>query len=122
MSDKTALTEAEWKIMQLLWQYSPMTMMEITMALEKQTRWTKNTLLKRMNQKGTVRVDETSSVKRYSPVADKEKVTWEQTDTLLNRLFSGRASLLVTNLVEHGNMTEEEIKQIKATLEKASGK
>jgi BlaI family penicillinase repressor len=125
MSDKTALTEAEWKIMQLLWQYSPMTMMEITRALEKQTRWTKNTvttLLKRMNQKGTVRVDETSSVKRYSPVADKEKVTWEQTDTLLNRLFSGRASLLVTNLVEHGNMTEEEIKQIKATLEKASGK
>ena len=125
MSDKTALTEAEWKIMQLLWQHSPMTMMEITTALEKQTRWTKNTvttLLKRMTQKGTVRVDETGSVKRYSPVADKEKVTWEQTDTLLKRLFSGKASLLVTNLVEHGDMTEEEIKQIKAMLEKASGK
>jgi BlaI family penicillinase repressor len=124
MSGKTALTEAEWKIMQLLWECSPMTMMEITRALEKQTKWTKNTvttLLKRMTQKGTVRMDETGSVKRYSPAADKEKVTWEQTDTLLKRLFSGKASLLVTNLVERGNMTEEEIKQIKAILEKTPG-
>lgn len=125
MKEKTTLTEAEWKIMQLLWEKCSMTMMEITRALEKQTGWTKNTvttLLKRMIQKGTVHVDETGSVKRYRPIADKEKVTREQTDTLLKRLFSGKASLLVANLVERGNMTEDEISEIKSMLEKASGK
>lgn len=125
MKEKTTLTEAEWKIMQLLWEKCSMTMMEITRALEKQTGWTKNTvttLLKRMIQKGTVHVDETGSVKRYRPIADKEKVTQEQTDTLLKRLFSGKASLLVANLVERGNMTEDEVSEIKSMLEKASGK
>lgn len=125
MGEKTALTEAEWKIMQLLWEKSSMTMMEITKALEKETGWTKNTvttLLKRMNQKGTVDVDETGSVKRYRPAADKQKVTREQTDTLLTRLFNGKASLLVTSLVERGNMTGDEIRQIQSILEKASGK
>ena len=125
MSEKTALTEAEWKIMQLLWDQSPMTMMEITRTLEKQTGWTKNTvttLLKRMILKGTVHVDETCSVKRYHPVAVKEKVQREQTETLLTRLFSGKASLLVANLVEQGNMTEDELRQIKSILEETSGK
>lgn len=125
MNQKTALTEAEWKIIKLLWENGPMTMMEITRALEAATGWSKNTvttLLKRMNQKGTVRVDETGSVKRYHPAIDKEKVMGEQTDTLLHRLFSGKASLLVTNLVERGNMTEEEMRQIIKILQDASEK
>ncbi len=125
MNGKTALTEAEWKIMQLLWESGPLTMMEITKALEEKTGWTKNTvttLLKRMNQKGTVHVDETGSVKRYYPNVEKKRVTKEQTDTLLKRLFSGKASLLVANLVEQGNITEEEIKELMKILQNASEK
>jgi BlaI family penicillinase repressor len=123
MNQKTALTEAEWKIIKLLWDKSPLTMMEITRALEEATGWTKNTvttLLKRMIQKGTVAIDETGGVKHYLPKVDKEKVTREQTDTLLKRLFSGKASLLVTNLVERGNMTDEEIHEIMKILEGTS--
>lgn len=125
MSEKIALTEAEWKIMQILWESGSMTMMEITRALEEATGWTKNTvttLLKRMIQKGTVSVDETGNVKRYSPHVEKGRVTREQTDTLLTRLFSGKASLLVANLVEQGKMTEDEIKELMKILKNASEK
>ena len=125
MSEKTALTEAEWKIMQILWESGSMTMMEITRALEEATGWTKNTvttLLKRMIQKRTVSVDETGSVKRYFANVEKGRVTREQTDTLLTRLFSGKASLLVKNLVEQGKMTEDEIKDLMKILQNASEK
>ena len=49
--DHVALTEAEWKIMLLLWEKSPWTMMELTRALAEDTGWSKHTvitMLKRM--------------------------------------------------------------------------
>ena len=48
-------TEAEWKIMEVLWDHSPRTMSEITKTLEPVTGWTRHTvitLLKRMQEKG----------------------------------------------------------------------
>ena len=47
-------TEAEWKIMEVLWDSAPRTMSEITKALEPTTGWTRHTvitLLKRMLMK-----------------------------------------------------------------------
>ena len=53
-------TDSEWKILEVLWDSSPRTMSEITKELEPATGWTRHTviaLLKRMEEKGTVRVD-----------------------------------------------------------------
>ena len=48
-----ACTDAEWKIMEGLWESQPRTMAEITRALEPETGWTRHTvitLLKRMQE------------------------------------------------------------------------
>ena len=68
-------TEAEWKIMEVLWESAPRTMSEITKILEPATGWTRHTvitLLKRMQEKGSVSVDETGPVKTYSPLLTQE--------------------------------------------------
>ena len=105
--DHVPLTEAEWKIMLLLWEKSPRTMMELTRALAEDTGWSKHTvitMLKRMAVKGTVRICEDGPVKTYFPAVAKDRVAREQTQTLLRRLFSGRASLLVNDMVEQGEI------------------
>lgn len=120
--DHVSLTEAEWKIMLLLWQKSPWTMMELTHALEAETGWSKHTvitMLKRMAVKGTVHICEDGPVKTYFPAVSKDRVAREQTQTLLRRLFSGRASLLVNNLVEQGELDGEELRELHAILERA---
>ena len=120
--DHVSLTEAEWKIMLLLWQKSPWTMMELTHALEAETGWSKHTvitMLKRMAVQGTVRICEDGPVKTYFPAVSKDRVAREQTQTLLRRLFSGRASLLVNNLVEQGELDGEELRELHAILERA---
>lgn len=122
MNRKAQLTEAEMNVMQLLWEKSPRTMRELTQALENETHWTKHTvitLLKRMQQKGTVHVHEGGVVKTYSPAIEKQQVAQEQTASLLSRMFSGRASLLVHNLVEHGDVTDQEIQDMMEILKKA---
>ena len=106
--DHVALTEAEWKIMLLLWEKSPWTMMELTRALAEDTGWSKHTvitMLKRMAVKGTVRICEDGPEKTYFPAVSKDRVAREQTQTLLKRLFSGRASLLVNDSDRNGRKT-----------------
>ena len=98
-------TEAEWKIMEILWDASPRSMPEITKLLAPATGWTRHTvitLLKRMQEKGTVSVD-------------------DQTHKLLNRVFSGNASLLMNTLVDSGEITVKEMEELVELL-KSEGK
>ena len=62
------VTEAEWKIMECLWDHAPQTMGEITATLEPTTGWTRQTvitLLKRMTEKGAVSMDDSARAKKY---------------------------------------------------------
>ena len=108
-------TEAEWKIMEVLWDHSPRTMAEITKQLEPATGWTRHTvitLLNRMQDKGSVAVDESGAVKTYTPRISREEASTDQTQRLLSRVFHGKASLLVHHLVESGEMSRDEVEQL----------
>ena len=108
-------TEAEWKIMEVLWDSAPRTMSEITKALEPTTGWTRHTvitLLKRMQEKGTVAVDESGDVKRYTPLMTQEEASTQETRKFLSHVFSGKASLLINHLVDSGEITLKEMDEL----------
>lgn len=114
-------TEAEWKIMQVLWRRAPRTMGEITRELAPATGWTRHTvitLLKRMEEKGAVRVDATGPVKTYTPRVAQAEAAREQTKKLLSSVFSGKASLLVSSLVDSGEITIKEMEELLDMLRK----
>ena len=108
-------TEAEWKILEVLWDHHPRTMADITKTLEPSTGWTRHTvitLLKRMHEKGSVEIDESGNVKLYAPLVGREEASTEQTQKLLSRVFSGKASLLINNLVDSGEITVQEMQDL----------
>ncbi|MBR0406892.1 MAG: BlaI/MecI/CopY family transcriptional regulator [Clostridia bacterium] len=118
-------TEAEWKIMEVLWDHAPRTMSEITKALEPTTGWTRHTvitLLKRMQEKGTVAVDESGDVKRYTPLLTQEDASTEQTKKFLSHVFSGKASLLINHLVDSGEITLKEMDDLMDMMRKSGKK
>lgn len=117
-------TEAEWKILEILWDASPRSMPEMTKLLAPSTGWTRHTvitLLKRMQEKGTVSVDETGPVKMYTPLVSREKARADQTQKLLSRVYSGNASLLMNALIDSGKITVKEMEELVKTL-KSEGK
>jgi predicted transcriptional regulator len=116
------LSDAELKIMQALWDRSPQTMAEITKTLYDETAWTKNTvitLLKRMIAKGTVRVDETVYPKTYVPLVDRRTLGQQETKSLLKRLFRGNPTMLMSNMVDSGSVTSEDLDEMIRLLQKA---
>ncbi len=117
-------TEAEWKILEILWDASPRSMPEMTKLLAPSTGWTRHTvitLLKRMQEKGTVSVDETGPVKMYTPLVSREEAQADQTQKLLSRVYSGNASLLMNALIDSGKITVKEMEELVKTL-KSEGK
>ena len=119
------ITEAEWKIIECLWDHAPQTMGEITATLEPATGWTRQTLitlLKRMTDKGAVSMDDSGRAKKYTPLITREEASAEETHKLLNHVFRGKASLLVNQLVDNGHLSAEDLQEILNALHNAGGK
>lgn len=109
------VTEAEWKIMEVLWDHAPRTMTEITAILTPTTGWTRHTvitLLKRMVEKGSISVDESDRAKKYTPLISREEASSEETHKFLSHVFKGKASLLVNHLVDTGDLTASDLQEI----------
>lgn len=116
------LTEAEAKIIALLWGESPLTMMQITHRLKDVTGWTKHTvinILKRMLQKGTVRMEDVKPAKLYYPLVEKASVEREETQTFLDKVYGGNPVLLMSAMVDGGKLKEKEIDELLALLKRA---
>lgn len=115
-------TEAERKIMEVLWDRAPRTIAEITKALEAATGWTRHvviTLLKRMEEKGTVTVDESGPAKRYSPRVSQDEANAEETGKFLSHVFKGDVSLLINHLVDSDRITADDLQEIVDAMRKA---
>ena len=105
------ITVSEWKIIDLLWK-KPMTIMQLTKELHDETQWTKYTiivLLKRMLEKNTVRYTMEGRTKLFYPNVKREDAEIEESEDLLNKVFDGKISLMVSALANKNKISDEEI-------------
>ncbi|MDY3984194.1 BlaI/MecI/CopY family transcriptional regulator [Dysosmobacter sp.] len=121
---KINLSDSEWKLMNRLWDRSPMTITELTAALREDTGWTKNTvitMLSRLEAKGAVRYEEGGRAKRYFPTVDREDAARAETESFLSKVYGGSLGLMMSAMVESHALTEADIAELSAILEKAGG-
>ncbi|MCX4351090.1 MAG: BlaI/MecI/CopY family transcriptional regulator [Lachnospiraceae bacterium] len=121
-TNKIKLSEAEWKVMKLLWEESPKTMMQITNLLKETTGWTKHTVmtfLKRMEEKKAIHYEEGGRAKLYYPDIKKEEVVLQETEDFLHKVFDGRMGLMLNTMVEKKVLSKSEIDELYDILKKA---
>lgn len=119
------LSDAEWKIMEVLWEQSPRTMMEITNALKEETGWTKHTVmsfLKRIEEKGALHYEEGEKAKLYYPDLKKEDASLQETEEFLNKVFHGKIGLMLNAMVQQKALSKEEIDELYQILQEESRK
>ena len=120
---KIDLSNSEWKLMNRLWQTASMTITELTAAWREDTGWSKNTvitMLSRLEGKEAVRHEEGRRAKLYFPAVDREDAIESETETFLDKI--GGLGLLMSAMVEKNALTENDIAELSAILEKAGGK
>ncbi len=119
MSEAPALTDVEWRLMQCLWAHNqPMTVREISQAVEADTGWSKHSIisfLKRMAAKGYVEIDHGRPI-RYRPLLDRQDTMRKETQNLLGKVYGGDLMLMVSNAVRVQPLSEDEINELISIL------
>ncbi len=116
------LSEAEWKVMELLWDNAPQTMMQITNYFKDSTGWTKHTVmtfLRRMEEKGAIHYEEGGRAKLYYPDIEKSEAMLQETEEFLDKVFGGHLGLMLNTMVEKKALSKDEIEELYAILRKA---
>ena len=116
------LSEAEWKVMNYLWEEAPRTIMQITNHFKETTGWTKHTVmtfLRRMEEKGAVHYEEGERAKLFYPDIEKTEAAFQETEEFLDKVFNGRLGLMLNTMVERKSLSGEEITELYEILKRA---
>ena len=118
---KLNLSEGEWRLMNALWAESGLTIAQLTARLKEDTGWSKNTIitmLSRLEGKGAVEHDG-GTPKHYAPLLQQEDAARTETRSFLDRVYGGRLGLMMNAMVDSRSLTQEDIDELAAILEKA---
>lgn len=116
------LSDGEWNIMNALWDAAPKTIMQLTAVLEESTGWTKHTIitmLGRMEAKGVIRYEQGIKAKQYYPAVERTETVLGETESFLDKVYSGSLGLMVNTMVEKKSLSRDEIDELYAILGKA---
>ena len=124
MARKTspALTDAEARVMAVLWQLRTATVGDVVAALapERAVSYsTVQTILRILEDKAYVEHDKVTRAFVYRPVVDERQARRRALRHLASRLFNGSASLLVMNVLNDEEMDPNELQRLKKLIEEA---
>ena len=114
------LTEAELRLMDVLWQKGSATVQEILAALPEQPALAYNsvlTIVRILERKGYVRHQKQGRAFVYSPVVERQEATRSEIRRLVKRFFQNSHELLVLNILEEESFDNEELKRLREMLE-----
>jgi predicted transcriptional regulator len=119
------LTEAELRLMDVIWQKKSATVAVVAEALPKQLGLAYNTVLTTMRileDKGYVRHSKPKEGRAfiYKPVVSREDASRSAVRHLLSRFFGDSKEALVLNLLEDNDLSDNERKRIQALLKEES--
>lgn len=114
--DRISLTQAEWSVMECLWEAGPLTGREVVQHMEQSCGWSRSTtltLLSRLENKGALKsVPAEKGPKVFSPVLRREDAALEETKNFLNRMYQGSLSLMVSALTKKQALPREELDEL----------
>jgi BlaI family penicillinase repressor len=125
MSDAMRISEAEWRVCRVLWRDSPQTANEIVAALADETEWnprTVKTLLNRLIKKNVLGYENHGREYHYFPLLGEKECVQAQTQSFVKRIFDGAAGAMVATFINSQQLSAKEISELKAILEKKTGK
>ncbi len=121
---KTNLSDGEWKLMEKLWQGKARTITELTAALKEETGWSKHTvitMLARLEDKGAVDWDNGPHARLYRARLPRKDAQRRETESFLDKVYGGRLGLMMSAMVDAQALTQSDIDELTAILEKAKG-
>ena len=117
-----SLTNAEWYVMEFLWQHGQSTGREATDSLSNHIGWSRSTtltMLRRMSEKALIACTDVEGTKVYRPLLKQEEATIQETQSFLDRVYHGSIGMMLSAMVSSKHLTKSDIDELYAILKEA---
>ena len=114
------LTDAELRLMEVIWEKGKATVGEVVEALPKGVPLAYSTVLttlRILENKGYLRHTKDGRSFVYRPLVKREQARENALSHLLRRFFEGSPELLMLNLMEGGKIDEQELARLRKRIE-----
>jgi BlaI family transcriptional regulator, penicillinase repressor len=118
----TTLTEAELRLMDVLWAKGSATVQEVLAALPSHPALAYNSVLttiRILEKKGYVKHVKDGRAHVYTPIVERKEATRFAIRSLVNRFFSNSHELLVLNILQDDGIDAEELKRLRELLQQS---
>jgi predicted transcriptional regulator len=115
------VTDAEWAVLQCLWDQGPLSARQLRDALYPgggpSEHATVHKLLERLEAKSYVQRERPAGALVFRAVVERDDLIGQQLEGLLNRMCGGSLQPLLSNLVRVKGVTAEELRELLALVE-----
>jgi predicted transcriptional regulator len=114
------LTEAELRLMDVLWQEGPSTVQQVLELLPKKSPLAYNSVLttiRILEKKGYVRHIKDGRAHIYRPLVEREEASRSEIRHLANRFFKNSHEMLALNILEERGVDADELNRLRQLLE-----
>ena len=119
------LTEAELRIMQVIWEKGPGTVQQVLDALVDPPILAYNTVLttiRILERKGYVEHSKDGRAHVYNPLVEREEASRSEIRHLVSRFFQDSHEDLVLNILEDRGIAPDELNRLRKMLERSDGR
>lgn len=121
MSKAIRISESEWEIMNIVWNRSPVAASDIVEELAAKMSWhprTIRTLVDRLVKKRALTFEVDGKRYLYRPKIAMDTCVRQASQGFLQRVFGGEPASMLMHLVEHAELSSQEIAELKRILSK----
>jgi BlaI family penicillinase repressor len=123
MAKTPIISDAEWEIMAILWEKSPISAMEVIDALKDRRDWnpkTIRTLLGRLVKKRAIEYSAQGNRYFYRPRLTRDACVKMESRSFVSRVFGDAVGPMLVHFVRQANLSREEIEQLEKLLREKS--
>lgn len=113
------ITDGELKILEVLWNQSPLSASEIVSELKESNKWNRNTtytFINRLVEKGVVKREEPGFI--CTPLYSRDEIGVSEAQSFLGKMYGGSLKMLVTSFLDNEAVSDKEISELKKLIEK----
>jgi BlaI family penicillinase repressor len=114
------ISDAEWRVMTVLWSRPGLTADDVVTALKGKVAWnarTIRTLINRLLRKTALRHEQEGRRYRYYPAVSREQCVREERHSFVQRVYSGTVTPMLAAFIEDAELSSDDIDELKRMLD-----
>lgn len=123
MAGLPQISEAELKVMKVVWEHAPISTNDITERLTVSTSWspkTIQTLIKRLVTKKVLSYEKQGRVFIYTPLVSEKDYVSQESRSFLQRFYDGHISSMLSAYIQEEKLSKDDLDELRSLLAERS--